>query len=285
MVPGKATEPFTLSLSDVSDDTSAPGEMEKIPRVIHQLWKDENIPERWSNTVNSCRRQHPDENGWQFILWTDEKIMSFMNENYSWFMPVFHSYPYNIQKFDAARYFILYHYGGVYMDLDIGCKKPMDPLLSKATFILPSTEPIGYSNDWFAATPKHPFLYQAIHNLSKFNHRYFTKYPTVFLSAGPLFLSYQFCKYLLTPHEPVRVLPALLYGNEPNSFFSHVTGDSWHGTDAKVFIWIDRNSKSVLFFAFLAAFAILFLCLRVVFKRRRKRGIAASHSQIQELYP
>jgi mannosyltransferase OCH1-like enzyme len=41
-----------------------------------------------------------------------------------WFVLVsnrFNSYPFPISKTDAGRYFLLYHYGGVYSDLDIGC--------------------------------------------------------------------------------------------------------------------------------------------------------------------
>ena len=49
-----------------------------------------------------------------------------MNKEYSSFLPVYESYPYNIQRVDAARYFILYHFGGVYLDLDIGCKSNRD---------------------------------------------------------------------------------------------------------------------------------------------------------------
>ena len=42
----------------------------------------------------------------------------FVAENYSWFLDTFDNYDQPIQRADAIRYFILVHYGGVYIDLD-----------------------------------------------------------------------------------------------------------------------------------------------------------------------
>jgi len=37
---------------------------------------------------------------------------------YLWFLETFDAYPYPIQRADAIRYFVLHHYGGIYIDLD-----------------------------------------------------------------------------------------------------------------------------------------------------------------------
>lgn len=37
---------------------------------------------------------------------------------YPWFLETFDTYRFPIQRADAIRYFILAHYGGVYIDLD-----------------------------------------------------------------------------------------------------------------------------------------------------------------------
>jgi hypothetical protein len=39
------------------------------------------------------------------------------------------------QRSDAARYFIVYHYGGVYLDLDYECSRPFAPVLAGARAI------------------------------------------------------------------------------------------------------------------------------------------------------
>jgi mannosyltransferase OCH1-like enzyme len=51
-------------------------------------------------------------------LWTDELSMEFIAREYPWFLETFQNYPYPIQRADAIRYFVLAHYGGIYIDLD-----------------------------------------------------------------------------------------------------------------------------------------------------------------------
>lgn len=53
-----------------------------------------------------------------------------MAKHYPSFLPTFDSYKYPIQRADAIRYFVLHRFGGIYMDLDVGCKRDFAPLLS-----------------------------------------------------------------------------------------------------------------------------------------------------------
>lgn len=39
-------------------------------------------------------------------------------DHYPWFLPTYLSYPYNIQRVDVLRYFILHKLGGIYIDLE-----------------------------------------------------------------------------------------------------------------------------------------------------------------------
>lgn len=99
------------------------------------------------------------------------------------FLPTFDGYPYNIQRADVIRYFVLHHYGGVYLDLDIGCRAPIDPLLLHTPAMLPVTKPVGISNDLMASEPRGPFMDSVIHNLVAFDHTYLSAYPTVMFSS------------------------------------------------------------------------------------------------------
>lgn len=100
----------------------------------------------------------------EYILWTDASSREFIAKEYPWFLNTFDGYTYPIQRANAVRYFILYHYGGVYMDLDIGCQRPIDPLLTFPV-ILPWTIPVGVSNDLMFTEKNHPFMAQIIRNL------------------------------------------------------------------------------------------------------------------------
>lgn len=179
--------------------------------------------------------------GSEYILWTDASSREFIAGHYPWFLDTFDNYTYPIQRADAIRYFVLYHFGGVYIDLDIGCLRPVDPLLIYPV-ILPKTIPVGVSNDLMFAEKHHPLLEQTIHNLINFDHSWILNYPTVMFSTGPMFLSAQYGLYTAahrnTAFEDVRILPKALYGKNakedeaPHSFFSHFYGSSWHSDDA-----------------------------------------------------
>lgn len=51
-------------------------------------------------------------------LWTDADAREFIEKEYPWFLETFDGYPFNIQRADSIRYFVLYHFGGIYIDLD-----------------------------------------------------------------------------------------------------------------------------------------------------------------------
>ena len=51
-------------------------------------------------------------------LWTDKKAREFIAAEYPWFLETFDGYTYPIQRADAIRYFVLHHFGGIYIDLD-----------------------------------------------------------------------------------------------------------------------------------------------------------------------
>ncbi|GAV98938.1 glycosyltransferase family 32 protein [Lentinula edodes] len=235
-------------------NASEHGQKERIPRILHQTWRTENLPTRWKGISQECRDMMPD---YEYLLWTDDSSREFIAENYPWFLDTFNDYKYAIQRADAIRYFVLHHYGGVYLDLDVGCLRPLDPLLVYPV-ILPKTIPVGVSNDLMFAEKGHPFLAQTIHNLVTFDHNWILNYPTVMFSTGPMFLSAQYGIYTSShagaQGDPVRILPKSLYGKNakegeaPDSFFSHFYGSSWHADDAafigflghwgKVLLWV-----------------------------------------------
>ena len=85
-------------------------------KIIHQLWKNENIPIEWIESHNQYKKLY---NDYKYILWTDQTMKEFIEKNYNWFLHTYNNYKYNIQRVDAFRYFVLYHMGGIYSDLDI----------------------------------------------------------------------------------------------------------------------------------------------------------------------
>lgn len=103
-----------------------------IPKIIHQTWKDNNIPEHLQAYALSWKTKHPD---WSYILWTDEMNRKFIHDHHPHFLPVYDRYPTAIQRVDAVRYFILLKLGGVFVDLDFECLKNISPLLADTEFV------------------------------------------------------------------------------------------------------------------------------------------------------
>lgn len=245
-----------------------------IPKIIHQTYINESIPAHWKGPQQSCLDLHPD---YEYKLWTDKKSREFIAAEYPWFLETFDGYPYPIQRADAIRYFVLHHFGGIYIDLDDGCNRSLDPLLSYSAWVR-RTLPTGISNDAMGATPRHPFFLKAIDSLTDYNRRWPLPYITVMASTGPLFLSIIWRHYNNagpTGDNRVRILFPDEYNNHPWSFFTHHLGNSWHRTDVKIIFWLARHWMLVTFLGFCAGFAILGLLYKI-FVLNKRSGMPSS---------
>lgn len=229
-----------------------------IPKIIHQTYKSTSIPEVWKSGQQRCVDLHPD---YQYILWTDEMAREFIAEEYPWFLPTWDNYRYPIQRADAIRYFALVYYGGVYVDLDDGCQRRLDPLLTVPAFVR-KTIPTGISNDVMGSVPRHPFFLKAIDSLNRYNRNWIVPYITIMYSTGPLFLSViwkQYKRWGVPEAGKVRILMPEDYKASSNSFFSIAEGSSWHLDDAKFVKELAHHIGLSVLVGFLIVVLILYL--------------------------
>ena len=94
--------------------------------IIHQTWKTISLPENFKKWSKTWKDKNPD---WKYKLWTDNDNRNFIKQYYPWFLKTYDNYNINIKRVDAVRYFYLYHYGGLYVDLDFKCIKNMKDIL------------------------------------------------------------------------------------------------------------------------------------------------------------
>lgn len=172
-----------------------------IPRIIHQTWKDQNIPQRFKSYVRSWQKNHP---SWEYHLWDDTANRHFIQTQYSWFLPIYDNYSLNIQRADVIRYFILYTWGGLYVDLDFECFKPVDPLLTGKACVFGIESPEHslrkgvdriISNAFMAAVPRHPFFYTVMKQLVTDIPEQMDFGRFVLETTGPLMLSRVLSKF------------------------------------------------------------------------------------------
>ena len=163
-----------------------------IPRLIHQTWKTGAIPEPYRAWADSVRREHPD---YAYRLWTDDDNRRLIRDDYPWFLETYDSYKHDIERADAARYFILLSHGGVYVDLDMEFLKPMEPLLAggEIHFSLeagPSIFNTVVSNAFMAAPKGHPFFRELTASLPGLRTND-VSFAGVFRNTGPDMLAAQ----------------------------------------------------------------------------------------------
>ncbi|MBI2743562.1 MAG: hypothetical protein HYX48_06565 [Chlamydiales bacterium] len=145
-------------------DGKATGET-RIPKIIHQIWLGGPLPEKYKEIQKSWLKHHPD---WEYRLWTDESAKALKMQN----RDLFESAVNWGEKADILRYEILYQFGGLYVDTDFECLRPMDLLHQLCDFYI-GLESIEkkfqsprLSNALIAAAPRHPILKKCIESIS-----------------------------------------------------------------------------------------------------------------------
>ena len=188
----------------------------KIPQVIHQTWRNHEIPPSFLEMAHTWQKQHP---GWEYCFWTDEMNRNFIKQHFPIFLDQYDNYPTNIQRVDAFRYFVLYKYGGIYIDMDFQCLKNITPLIENASCVL-GKEPAEHcamhnkhviiSNALMASTAGHPFMKALCYELE--NDTHFTDHPNdrILETTGPFMVSRLYDSY--GGKEEVKLLEAdLIY--------------------------------------------------------------------------
>lgn len=156
-----------------------------IPKIVHQTWKSKNLPNILDSIYNHNIKINPD---YEFKLWShapgEPEIDNFLKEHYPDLYNIFIKAKYGVQKGDIARLAILYHYGGIYIDLDIICLKPFELIIDlnsdKLTMAYEPREqtlkifnnPTSLCNAYIVSPAKHPLLKMAIDNIINIYNKY-----------------------------------------------------------------------------------------------------------------
>ena len=231
--------------------------MLRIPKIIHQTWKDEDLPKGFQVLSETWREMLP---GWEYRLWTDEMNREFVRTHYPDFLEKYDAYPKNIQRADAIRYLLLQTYGGLYVDLDFECLEPeFITLLEDADFVA-GKEPYAHAkrygieyiicNALMASVPNHPFLAHVIHRMINHSKGWDVRHGGDILSStGPFLLTDAYNSYsdkndlkIIEPQliYPIRVLESnLIIANRItdemveriNAAYAihYFSGTWWHG--------------------------------------------------------
>jgi len=103
-----------------------------IPKSIFQTWKTKEINHIVLKQLQDSWKIH--NPSYEYTLWDDEENRDFIEKYYPDFLSIYDGYDVNIKRVDAVRYFYLYHYGGIYADLDFECLKSFDVFTEKENY-------------------------------------------------------------------------------------------------------------------------------------------------------
>lgn len=135
-----------------------------IPRTVHRIWLGGPEPE-WTQSFAETWRQP----GWDLRHWDDEAIGElFPLANQVIFDEAPQLAPDHVGQLrsDVLRYEILHRFGGVYVDTDFECLRPIDPLLEEIAAFAAWEQPRRWINNAIlGSTPGHPFLAALIDEL------------------------------------------------------------------------------------------------------------------------
>tara|TARA_R100001244_G_scaffold126337_1_gene96657 strand:+ start:2017 stop:2721 length:705 start_codon:yes stop_codon:yes gene_type:complete len=95
-----------------------------IPQVIHQVFGVFIEGKPMTDYPIFCSQQklteeHCETFGINYQFWDDSRISKFMETNFPEYIEFYVNLREDIQRADFIRYLILYHHGGLYLDLDI----------------------------------------------------------------------------------------------------------------------------------------------------------------------
>ena len=165
-----AGQPF-IQEKLLSFTAEAAGRM-KIPRIIHQIYEDPaGPPANLLHIAESWKEHHPD---WEYRFWNRQMMHDFLESRCADFLPYYRAYPFNVQRWDAIRYLILYYIGGLYVDFDYECFQPMDVLLTGSSCCMGMEPTVNcryfnksliIGNALMASAPKHPYMAAIIEDM------------------------------------------------------------------------------------------------------------------------
>lgn len=108
-----------------------------IPKIIHQTYKNHDIPEKILPIITDLRQKNP---SWEYRFYDDDTINAYLNQHadtrtrkaYARLHPKC-----GAARADLFRYIVLYHEGGVYFDIKSTCVYPLDEVIHPDdTFII-----------------------------------------------------------------------------------------------------------------------------------------------------
>jgi mannosyltransferase OCH1-like enzyme len=180
---------------------------------IIQTWKTYDMNATHYELVMKMRQNNPDAN---HMFFDDEQILNFVGTVFPQYKDIFNGFPYKIQQIDFFRYLAIYHFGGIYLDLDMDIYRCLDVFQNKTVCSFPIenydiTQNMLIGNYAFYAPKGHPFIWHIIDTIvnapniddvikeRQMNHTDNPEHVMVYVTTGPELVTRAYNTYLNRP--------------------------------------------------------------------------------------
>lgn len=112
-----------------------------IPKVIHQIFFDIGRGKRYTDISDfvsgyNKTKEYCSKNSIHHKFWDQKEVEELLHENYPEYVELWGDFREPIQRIDFARYMILHHEGGIYLDLDVHPMRDISELWEKEFFFV-----------------------------------------------------------------------------------------------------------------------------------------------------
>jgi len=245
-----------------------------IPRIIHQIWWQgiENIPPKLKIASETWQRLHP---GWEYKLWDAESMENLVKTEFPWFYEYYINYEYQIQRADVIRYLFLYKYGGIYVDIDILCKKSLEPFITtelKSNLAFARSSHTGGYSNWFiissAGNSFWPLLWNSLIDAYNYENcwKCVGKHLKVMHTTGPSILNNTInkhnidCQGLTDGFNNCSVCDPQPCKCQ-DCYIVNMNAGGWNGWDSKFYNFVLCNWKKIVLFMMLVVIGFYY-CTR-----------------------
>ena len=221
-----------------------------IPKIIHQTYKNYNLPDIYKMCQTEIKRLH---NDFEYRFYTDDDMDILMKTDFPEYYDKFNELPRMIMKIDMFRYFLMYKYGGLYADMDYLMFKPFDLLNEKV--VIPTNRDLDNNNNLtslgnciFASQPNHPYWKSLMDTLftidrTKLDYDTDKNIDGNVLGTGPMFVFAMWKKYSKI-NDDICVSKRSLFHpptKNNNQYIEGLKKDGCYGMHICTGLW--RNNK------------------------------------------
>lgn len=261
-----------VNMSDISRHGNVSSPRKQIPRIIHQTNRNYDIPSVWNASVQAVMQLNAAN--FKYKRWSHDDMDTFVREHEPEFYEnLFTKYTYEMQRIDSFRYVMMYHIGGIYIDMDSACYRRLIEYVnaleaietdSTYTALFPEDGIFGVQTEFFIGSRGHPLFRKFIDTLPRFHRNFLVHHLTILLSAGPLYASVQEHFFAPTKEATVRHLANQIYSKD----FWKTAGGTWFASDTIVILHIFNNRFLILYTFEAILFLSLVLCSSLLISRK-----------------